>query len=705
MSITRRTFCRSALTVPAAVAVLVHESPADPVPAAPTPPRANYMLRYLMRSNTARQQTEDLIVYCHENHIPEVILFSANNWDMGWNLPTLEEAETRVEVLRPVFKRLRAVGLRVSINMMSTIGQLDMGRDERNRFPWQCMIGDDGTETRTAACPIDPRWKSYVGQLYTLFSQLEPEIIYIDDDFRYHNHRQADWGCFCPLHLDEMARRTGKRLSREELVHRICSAWPQPTEERKQWLGLCGDSILEATRIISDAVKAASPKTHMGLMTSEPNTHAAEGRRWLDMVEAFSVSGNRPVLRPHYASYQDGIYRDAAANLTCMRKLQPLLGAKMRITPELENSPDSRFAKSVRLTRLQMALSFFLASPDITVDIHGIETGFNYDTAHDQVLRNSYDYFSAITAWAAECPKERGLQLLWDDRFPLHRRVGVDRIGALNVPFIWEGGMDLMGFATTFFPEEVKLASRPYLEERTDGEIRELLKGKLLLDGDAATFLVERGFGAQIGLRGIQPLSAANFESLVNPEFAGKYANQEESLVESSKFRLEPAEQAILVTRMYGPERSFSAPGMMLFENSDGGRIGLIPLDGSQGDLVKMGFATWRHQHVLRKMLEWISQGPLPLFVEDAANVCPLRRDGAGLALVGIANLTPDTLPQLSFRVAPLRKGRSTVECLGADGKLAPVDVQVQSLEGYLQVRAKVTVQPLDFVCFRIRLV
>lgn len=262
-----------------------------------------------------------------------------------------------------------------------------------------------------------------------------------------------------------------------------------------------------------------------------------------------------------------------------------------------------------------------------------------------------------------------------------------------------------MGFATTFFPEEVKLASRPYLEERTDGEIRELLKGKLLLDGDAATFLVERGFGAQIGLRGIQPLSAANFESLVNPEFAGKYANQEESLVESSKFRLEPAEQAILVTRMYGPERSFSAPGMMLFENSDGGRIGLIPLDGSQGDLVKMGFATWRHQHVLRKMLEWISQGPLPLFVEDAANVCPLRRDGAGLALVGIANLTPDTLPQLSFRVAPLRKGRSTVECLGADGKLAPVDVQVQSLEGYLQVRAKVTVQPLDFVCFRIRLV
>jgi hypothetical protein len=100
-----------------------------------------------------------------------------------------------------------------------------------------------------------------------------------------------------------MVRRTGKRLTRQELVHQILRAWPQPTEERKSWLDLCGDSILEAARIVSDAVKAASPKTHMGLMCSDPNTQAAEGRRGLDMVQAFSASGDQPVLRPHYASY------------------------------------------------------------------------------------------------------------------------------------------------------------------------------------------------------------------------------------------------------------------------------------------------------------------------------------------------------------------------------------------------------------------
>jgi hypothetical protein len=501
-----------------------------------------------------------------------------------------------------------------------------------------------------------------------------------------------------------MERRTGRRFTREELVHQILSAEPQPTKEREEWFKLCGDSILEALRIISNAVMKASPKTHMALMCSDPNNHAAEGRRWLDMVEAMSVSGNKPALRPTYASYNETNYVDVPAQITPLRKLQPLLAGKMRFTPEMENWPDTRFAKSVALTRLQMALSFFVASPDLAINIvHFLETGFQYDPAHAHVLRDDLGYFNGLVAYAAACPKEHGLQILWDSRPPLHRQVTTDRMTALPAPRVWEGALDILGFATTFYPEAVRLANRSYLEERSDEELRTLLKGKVLMDGDSAALLVERRFGPEIGLKGCRPWRGANVERLSNREFAGEYWNHDEEAFSLNKYLLEPVGQAVIVSKLIGPEETFSVPGITLFENSQGGRVGIIPFSGSHGDFNMMpDIRGWKRQHVLRKMLEWINQGPLPLFVEDAPNVFPLRRDGEKAVVVGIANLTPDPLPQVKFRIAPPFKGRPAVEALTFASKAASMNFQMTETEGYWRFQVPVLIAPLELVCFRI---
>lgn len=703
MSPTRRTFCLSALS--ASTMGLLAEKLGHPVnnQLPGDSPVVNYMLRYFIRTEAAKQQTEDLIANCRQNHIRHVILFSGNHWNMGWNLPTMDEAKARVEVLRPVVKRLRSVGLHVSINMWTTIGHADLGRDERQRFSWQFMVGDDGTESHTAPCPIDPKWKTYIGDLYGLFAQLEPEIMYIDDDYRYHNHRPVAWGCFCSLHLAEMARRTGNNLSREDLVQRVLTAEPQPTKERAEWLKLCGDSIVEGARIMAESVKAVSPKTRMGLMCSDPNVHAAEGRRWLAMVDALSVSGRQPVLRPHYASYHDGTYREVARELTSMRKLQPLLASKMRFTPELENVGGTRFAKSVQLTRLQVALSFLTASPDITLDIHSfVDTTFDSDPSVDEMLRNSFNYFNGLAAWAAECTKERGLQILWDDRFPMHRKVDVNRMIGLPAPQCWEGAMDLLGFATTFYAEEVKLAARSYLEECSDEEIQEVLKGKVLIDGDAAIYLVGRGFSQQIGLTNCETVTAANYEELTDRKFAGRFLNRDEPTGEAYKYRLYPAQKTTVVSEMFGPDRSFSVPGMTLFENTWGGRIGIIPQSGSHGDLYQVNFRNWKRQWVLKRMLEWINKGPLPLFVEQAADVYPLRRDGENMVLIGITNLSADPLRHVSFRVDRLFEGQPRIEYLTPDGRAVEVEAHVSRKEDSLHFRTPVQIEPLALGCFRL---
>ena len=184
--------------------------------------------------------------------------------------------------------------------------------------------------------------------------------------------------------------------------------------------------------------------------------------------------------------------------------------------------------------------------------------------------------------------------------------------------------------------------------------------------------------------------------------FAGKFLNRDELTALAYTYRLSPVEQAVVVSEMFGPARSFSVPGMTLFENASGGRIGVIPQSGSRGDLYSVLFRGWKRQAVLKEMLEWINKGPLPLFVEDAPNVCPFRRDGEKTVLIGIVNLSVDPLPHLSFQMARPFAGEPQIEYLTPEGKGVQLKVQATGQENYLSLRTPVRIEPLELACFRL---
>jgi hypothetical protein len=222
------------------------------------------------------------------------------------------------------------------------------------------------------------------------------------------------------------------------------------------------------------------------------------------------------------------------------------------------------------------------------------------------------------------------------------------------------------------------------------------------MDGDAATLLVKRGFGQGIGVKSCEPVAGANYEEMTNGHFAGKFLNRDETSAEAYKYLLDPVAEAIVVSEMFGPARNFSVPGMTLFENASGGRVGLIPQNGSRGDLYMLDFRGWKRQEVLKRMLEWLNKGPLPLFVEDAPNVCPFRRDGEKAVLIAIANLSVDPLAHVSFRMARPFEGEPRIEYLTPEGKCVQLKVQGTMQDDYLYLRTPVQIEPLGLACFRL---
>lgn len=159
------------------------------------------------------------------------------------------------------------------------------------------MVDVEGNEAALCVCPLCEKWQRHIAGLYARYAQLEPSILWVEDDFRLHNHAPLVWGgCFCEEHMRIYSERAGKALTREEFLRGVLRPGP-PHPYRKIWLDVSRETMLSAARAIGQAVRQASATTKVGLMSSVPHVHAAEGRDWHALLRAL---GGRPAARgPH----------------------------------------------------------------------------------------------------------------------------------------------------------------------------------------------------------------------------------------------------------------------------------------------------------------------------------------------------------------------------------------------------------------------
>ena len=50
------------------------------------------------------------------------------------------------------------------------------------------MVDVEGNEAKLCVCPLCGEWQKYIARLYARYAELEPSILWVEDDFRLHNH-------------------------------------------------------------------------------------------------------------------------------------------------------------------------------------------------------------------------------------------------------------------------------------------------------------------------------------------------------------------------------------------------------------------------------------------------------------------------------------------------------------------------------------
>jgi hypothetical protein len=623
----------------------------------------------------------ELLDCVHKYALDEVIVM-VDTEEFSHGHPTTAWFREYQKSLFRIKEGLEARGVLYSVNVWASIGHNDRGRDSSQSIPGlKTMVGHDGIRAKANACPLSQGWRDYISEVYGIFAETKPHVLWVDDDIRTFNHQPVKFGCFCEDHLEHFSRRIGiDTPDRASLVATILQEG-DPHPWRSEFLSMQAEIMVDVAGMIANAVHAVSPETHLGLMSSGPRNHCAEGRDWAAFSKA--LGNGRPFYsRPPMGLYREGNLRELYYSQDYVKQTRHVLPSDTFEMTEVENFPYSRYAKSVNATFLQMAVSAAYGSHGITLDLHDHSgTPMENEPWYGRMLASSKPFLTSLSQTARKPGMLRGVRLLH------HRDNGKARHLGNQASYaeLIEDGTEIMhfleshGLPTTYeASEKVCAVSGQALRAFSDDEIRELLSGALYLDAVAAFSLCQRGFGDAIGLSKVStPLEIDKFgvfgsEECHHPEFGGEdqfYLNYNfaDLGARPRASHLQPLATATVISHFVDPDCRRILPGMIAFENAGGGRVIIHAYDYSS--LGSVAYSPLRLRQ-LHSVFQWLSGNRIPVLVNgDGVFPLALRHDAEdGGMLLGLFNLSLDEWHEVTFDLDGSFQDMN-VESLGRDGR------------------------------------
>lgn len=512
-----------------------------------------------------------------------MVFFFAEEMNDGHD--RVEQIREWIDRSRPYRRALAQAGVTISLNPWHSLLHCDRGRKLKPGQDWQRMVDPEGNMCEAVVCPLDEGWRRYYEETLRLYAQEGFRVIWVDDDIRYHNHEPLEWGgCFCPLHVAEFNRRAGVRATREEIVAN-CTAPGPPHPWRAIWLDMWDETHLEMIARWREIVEGGGSR--LGLMSSLPGAHAAEGRRWANWWKA--LAGDKPPIhRPHFWPYSDTMGSSLPSSIAILEQNRTMQPDDVESGPEIECFTYGRWNKSFRQIAAQMALAHILGSTNLNISLYDFMGNWPQDEPERaEFLR----WCRPVMDWLADVfpmsLRPVGVGVPWSE--DMGRKIHTDKSGnwhSLVCPcFGWANWLGAAGHAFSVRPSGVVNAlGGAAAWGSTDDQLREWLSKGVLLDGTAASILAERGMGDLIGFRSARFITQKDVlysvEHCLDDNFAlrtGAEMSVNAKSYTSRLFQGELAEGAHAVSDLRGPRQNVVGHALVLFQNALGGRVATVP--------------------------------------------------------------------------------------------------------------------------------
>ena len=469
-----------------------------------------YMLRFtLIPGFHEKERFDTMIDFCLRSGIDDVMFFTYGE-ELNRGHMTMDEIRRWTDMVSGIKSKLSGYGITTSVNPWNTLLHANRGRTLREGQNFGLMMDAFGNTAPAVVCPLCPEWRQYIAEAYSCFAGLEPDTIWVEDDFRFHNHQPLVWGgCFCGRHMGIYSEQAGKKLSREDFYEGILRQG-KPHPYRKIWLDTSRDTMVELAGIIGNAVHKVSPATRVGLMSSYPHVHCAEGRDWKGILEGLSGK-TAMVNRPHLPAYTEPDTRSYLWDFSTISMLsRASVPSAVELYPELENWPFTRFSKSRAFTGFQLETSVCMNPTGITLDLFDLMgNGIQMQEGYQRTLAESKGFLTEIINLGLDIKHQDGVKILFDpgSSYTLNtpdmpvNDAGMGMTSLYPRESYWSGLLSCFGIANVFssskkHKDSCVAVSGQYFRNLSAGELKELFHDNfVIMDGEAAYTLFDMGFG------------------------------------------------------------------------------------------------------------------------------------------------------------------------------------------------------------------
>ena len=418
--------------------------------------------------------------------------------DYGY--PTIDGHKQSANALLKTTKILRENGFKVSLQVANTIGHGDsMSAKDCSGLvydgsPVKKYTGLNGDRSEYSFCWNDEFFREYISKTLLAYAEIQPDVLWFDDDFRIFHHGKVAVGCFCDDCIKKFNLLNNSKYSREDLKTLFYS----DENVRKAYLNFCSNGFVEFLRYVLPPFHQASPNTKVGLQYGDMLTELSGVTKSI-LVAMKEICGTSPLVRPG-----GGVYRDYNVNDIINKSmhinwlnhnLPEFVEEKL---PEIENLPDVVFGKSGAGTCLESTL--YLAN--------GGNTGLTYA----MIMRNyeSFDYHSQIFSqfkkhreyWQklAEINKntvQGGINFVYaDDTLKGNPDKSINSVSDLNVG-VYNGMTDFSRLGIPIAYDGKKKRGAYFLNKYnagnlTDEMIQKLIKSPVVCDAYAFNIINEK---------------------------------------------------------------------------------------------------------------------------------------------------------------------------------------------------------------------
>ena len=582
--------------------------------------------------------------------------------------PAWAKVEKAVESYRAFAKALEGTKVRPGILLQAIVGHWPRVDDEIE--PWERTVDIDGRVFRF--CILDPRFRAYVRDVGAALAKERPALILGDDDIRAFSPKAE---CFCPRHTAEFNRRTGRTLTADEF-RALIRETKLDSPEHDAFTRLQFDTVNEICRAFREGVDSVDPTIPCGA--------SIPGWVWstagaAETAKIMSGGGCRFARLPNGQYSESSVRNDLPGSVLFSQAMKAWYGESIDVLlDESDTYPHNLWSKSAVAMHAKLVGAAMAGVKGAkTWLVNSQKYGYPVSRHYTDVLAAHRGYYSAISRLEATtrgigvfvpCHSKFPINTVADLTYGANRYRPQDQDGWTEFVF---GKFGVPFQATLDFSEDgvYAISGKGAVSRFSDGELRQLLSRKLLVDADAARALATRGFAECLGTT----VEEAPMSFTGERDEAIGHDLSYPSSFKPPRFAPLPGATALswLIRRADAGATDYArvAPATVKFVNRLGGTVVTTAYNMKMGITHLYGVS---RQRWLWHVLDELGGAPFDNVAVDPQNVMTLARraeDGAESVLV--TNLNPDPLDALRVRRA---KRPKTVEVLENDGTWKTAD-------------------------------